>query len=960
VSEWEVRTPARGVQSRKEEHELMLDEAQDIETERDWYGAEEATGAVDLEHNELASFDSAVAADTSQQQRLNKKLTALQAAFARDNDRWERNRLQMVGGLIRGDSFDASRDEDHQTSRVQLVLQDAMPQFLLPGGSMASLGPLLKLSGDTTTGGMVDPFKDPTSDMAVIARKGSPIVRSLRERKERQRLMRTLEGHDSKLGQMLAHENVREDGNAGEKDTGGGDVSMPKSTSSSAKTIQEQRQSLPAYACRNELLQLIRENQVVVIVGETGSGKTTQLAQYLFEDGYCRDGSLIGCTQPRRVAAMSVAKRVSEEMGVSVGSTVGYAIRFEDCTSPETRIKYMTDGVLLRETLRDTDLDQYATIIIDEAHERSLQTDVLLGLLRRIIQRRRDLRLIVTSATMNADRFSSFFGRAPVYTIPGRTFPVEILFAKNPVEDYVEAAVKQALAIHLGRQMPGDMLIFMTGQEDVEATCELLRDQFDAFKQKQKHQQQSYTKPGDEPINSGPPELLVLPMYSQLPADLQARIFEPTPGNQVRKCIVATNIAETSLTVDGIVYVIDPGYGKQRVYNPRIGMDALQIAPVSQAGANQRAGRAGRTGPGVCFRLYTETAYKHELHANNIPEIQRTNLANVLLLLQSLGIGSVLDFDFLDPPPGAATASAAFTLWGLGALSNDGRLTGMGRRMVEFPLDPPLSVMLLAGEMAGCAGDIATIVSMLSVPSIFFRPRERAEEADAIKEKFAVPESDHLTLLNVYNLWSRLDSSRAQDRWCTQHFVHAKAMRRAKEVRDQLVDIMKQQGIEPRVSGSNWDSIRKCIAHSYAVNKTAKMKSITEYVNLRTGLPCTLHPTSSLLGLGFTPEYVVYHELVMTSKEYMHCVTAVDPSWLAEAAPMFYHLRVTEFSASGNISSTKSVVLSRKESFADEKKKIIDTSLFVSDQPESGKPAESTDELLIMTPRLKTPRRHNF
>ena len=646
------------------------------------------------------------------------------------------------------------------------------------------------------------------------------------------------------------------------------------------------------------------------MVGETGSGKTTQLAQYLLEDGF---PALIGCTQPRRVAAMSVAKRVADEVGCEVGTDVGYAIRFEDVTTPgRTKIKYMTDGVLLRETLRDRDLDAYSAIIIDEAHERSLQTDVLLGLLRQIVVRRRDLRLIVTSATMNAERFSEFFGRVPIYTIPGRTFPVEVLFSKNPVEDYVEGAVKQALAIHLTRPLPGDILIFMTGQEDIEATCELLRERLEELDESATANANATNTTTTTSTTSKKDTLWILPIYSQLPADLQGKIFQPAPKG-VRKCIVATNIAETSLTVDGVVYVIDSGYGKVKVYNPRIGMDALQVAPVSQAAANQRAGRAGRTGPGTCYRLYTETAFKHELFPSPIPEIQRTNLANVVLLLASLGVPDITAFDFIDPPPEDSTATSMFALWALGALDDKGVLTRLGSKMVEFPLDPPLAKMLLAaGDCGpGVATDMATIVSMLSVPGVFYRPRERAEEADAVREKFAVPESDHLTLLNVYRLWCANGTS---DKWCLRHFIHPKAMQRAREVRQQLLQIMRDNRMIPSQmaeSGASceWDTLRRCISQAYAASKAGRMKSLTEFVNLRTGTPCSMHPSSALIGLGFTPEYVVYHELIMTSKEYMNCVTAVDAEWLAAAAPMFYSLRVTQFTAAGNIASAKRINL---------------------------------------------------
>ncbi|KAK7169839.1 hypothetical protein R3I94_000163 [Phoxinus phoxinus] len=835
------------------------------QADRDWYMMDEG---YDEFHNPLTSTSEEYVKKREQilQKQTQKRISAQKRQINEDNERWETNRM-LTSGVVQRLEVDEDFEEDNAT-RVHLLVHNLVPPFL-DGRIVFTKQPE-----------PVIPVKDPTSDMAIISRKGSQLVRRHREQKERKKAQhKHWELAGTKLGDIMGIKKSEEEGKDGKAVTEDGNVDYraeqkfadhmrekneASSEFSKKKTLLEQRQYLPIFAVRQELLNIIRDNNIVIVVGETGSGKTTQLTQYLHEDGYTGYG-MVGCTQPRRVAAMSVAKRVSEEMNSNLGEEVGYAIRFEDCTSEKTVIKYMTDGILLRESLRESDLDHYSAVIMDEAHERSLNTDVLFGLLREVVSRRSDLKLIVTSATMDSDKFAAFFGNVPIFHIPGRTFPVDILFSKTPQEDYVEASVKQALQIHLSG-MGGDILIFMPGQEDIEVTSDQIVERLEDLE--------------------NAPALAVLPIYSQLPSDLQAKIFQKAPDG-VRKCIVATNIAETSLTVDGIMFVVDSGYCKLKVFNPRIGMDALQVYPISQANANQRAGRAGRTGPGQCYRLYTQSAYKNEMLTTTIPEIQRTNLANVVLLLKSLGVQDLLLFHFMDPPPEDNMLNSMYQLWILGALDNTGALTPTGRLMVEFPLDPALSKMLIVSCDMACSADILIIVSMLSVPSIFYRPKGREEESDQVREKFAVPESDHLTYLNVYLQWKNNNYSSI---WCNDHFIHTKAMRKVREVRSQLKDIMVQQKMNLISSGSDWDVIRKCICAAY-FHQAAKLKGIGEYVNVRTGMPCHLHPTSALFGMGYTPDYIIYHELVMTTKEYMQCVTAADGEWLAELGPMFYSIK---------------------------------------------------------------------
>ncbi|KAG2430993.1 hypothetical protein HYH02_013525 [Chlamydomonas schloesseri] len=627
-----------------------------------------------------------------------------------------------------------------------------------------------------------------------------------------------------------------------------------------ARSIKEQRESLPIFKLKQQLIEAVRDNQVLVVIGETGSGKTTQMTQYLAEAGYTSTGK-IGCTQPRRVAAMSVAKRVAEEFGCRLGEEVGYAIRFEDCTGPETVIKYMTDGMLLRECLLDEALSQYSVIVLDEAHERTIHTDVLFGLMKEVCKRRTDFKLIVTSATLDAEKFSSYFFDAPIFTIPGRTYPVEVLYTKAPEPDYLDAALITVLQIHLS-EPEGDLLLFLTGQEEIESACQILYERIKA-------------------LGPAVPELIVLPVFSALPSEIQTRIFEPAPPGK-RKCVVATNIAEASLTIDGIYYVVDPGFAKMKVFNPKNGMDSLVVAPISQASAKQRAGRAGRTGPGKCYRLYTEAAYKNEMLPLSIPEIQRTNLAMTVLTLKAMGINDLLGFDFMDPPPASTLVSALEQLYNLGALDEEGLLTKLGRKMAEFPLEPPMSKVLIASVDLGCSEEILTILAMLSAQNIFYRPKEKQAQADQRKAKFYQPEGDHLTLLQVYEQWK---ANKFSVPWCKENFIQDRSMKRAQDVRKQLLAIMDRYKLEQVSAGRNYTKICKAITSGFFFH-TARKDPQEGYKTVVEQQPVYIHPSSSLFQQ--QPDWVLYHELILTTKEYMREVLAIDPRWLPELAPRFF------------------------------------------------------------------------
>jgi pre-mRNA-splicing factor ATP-dependent RNA helicase DHX15/PRP43 len=602
-------------------------------------------------------------------------------------------------------------------------------------------------------------------------------------------------------------------------------------------------------------------------VGETGSGKTTQIPQFvLYDDLPHLNNKMVACTQPRRVAAMSVAQRVAQEMDVTLGEEVGYSIRFEDKTSAK---KYMTDGMLLREAMHDNDLSRYSTIILDEAHERTLATDILMGLLKEVVLRRPDLKLIIMSATLDATKFQRYFHNAPLLAVPGRTHPVEIFYTPEPERDYVEAALRTVLQIH-ATEPAGDILLFLTGEEEIEDACRKIGLE------------------GDEMTReSQAGEMKVYPLYGSLPPQQQQRIFDPAPPPHPiskrpgRKVIVSTNIAETSLTIDGIVYVVDPGFSKQKVYNPRIRVESLLVSPISKASAQQRAGRAGRTRPGKCFRLYTEQAFKKELIEQTYPEILRSNLASTVLELKKLGIDDLVHFDLMDPPAPETLMRALEELNYLACLDDEGDMTALGKLASEFPLDPALAVMLISSPEFYCSNEMLSMTALLSVPQVFVRPASQRKRADEMKDMFAHPDGDHLTMLNVYHAFKSDEAQQNPKQWCHDHFLSFRALTQADNVRMQLKRIMERSEIElmstPFEDKKYYENIRRALVAGFFMQVAKRDGTGKTYLTVKDDQNVLLHPSTVL---GQDSEWVIYNEFVLTTKNYIRTVTGVKPEWL--------------------------------------------------------------------------------
>lgn len=698
---------------------------------------------------------------------------------------------------------------------------------------------------------------------------------------------------------------------------------------------------LPVTEARKSIVNMVLRNPAVIIVGETGSGKTTQIPQYIWDDIVSHfpkeEQGIVGCTQPRRVAAVSIARYVAAQRGGAVGGEVGYAVRFDDTCTEKTKIKFLTDGILLREIQKDPLVLKYSCILLDEAHERTLHGDVLFGLLKDIVRKRNGddpnlspLRIVVMSATLNAEHFSEFWWKAPIGVVHGRTYPVAIYHTVEPQVDYVEATISTALFIHETEEVEGDILCFLTGQEEIEDAKIILEQRLSLL----------------------PPHLpsyVVLPLYAALPYEQQLSVFQRAPKNQ-RKIILATNIAETSITVEGIKYVIDCGVVKAKFFNSKTGMECLAEVDISKAQATQRTGRAGRMAAGKCYRLYAANAFE-SLKETTVPEIRRSSLLSIVLQMRSLHVKDVLSFEFMDMPKRSAVVKAEEILRILRAVNPAGEITKLGMRLTDFPIEPMPAMVLLAAKAMGIAKEGVIVIAMASTENLFLSSREFKEGADKCKMRFARAVGDHATLLSIFRAYQREPASERKA-WCETLGLSYRQMLKAEDVMKQLMFILHEKddqkllasiispkltqimqftnklkhdmgeeekiqdegngrisydddeeegarrssfhvdphktSLENRVHLQDAELLRRALCFGYFLQAAFFNAKLGFYQTLVGSTTVHIHPSSVLFTHRKKPALILYNSVVRTSKEYMKDISVIHEDWLIDAAPMFF------------------------------------------------------------------------
>lgn len=664
--------------------------------------------------------------------------------------------------------------------------------------------------------------------------------------------------------------------------------------------LRSVRKSLPIWPQADSIRAALQKNNVLVLTGETGSGKSTQLPQFLTNESWCT--GCIAITQPRRVAAISLARRVADEMGSLLGdkgpaAKVGYSVRFDNAVGKHTKVKFLTEGMLLQEMLRDPNMSQYSAIVVDEVHERSVNVDLILGFLRNLVAdkeynkaRKHPLKVVVMSATADVESLVKFFGdgqssnsektvdkaKSPDTTskvstcyVEGRQYPVKTIYLPQPTQDWIESALKLVFQIHYKEPLPGDILVFLTGQDTIEALEKLIND---------------YAEGMDEQV----PKLLALPLFAALPQHAQQRIFQPAP-HRTRRVILATNIAETSVTVPGIRFVIDCGKSKIKQFRNKLGLESLLVKPISKSAAIQRKGRAGREAPGQCYRLYTEDAYK-TMEDRTIPEILRCDLSQAILTMKARGVDDVLSFPFLDRPPREALEKALLQLLHLQALSETGEISATGLKIAKFPLTPPLGRVLVeaAAPSRDCVHDAIDIISALSVENVFLNlvTEERKEEAEEVRRELYRREGDHLTLLVTVQRYAAEDKAQRKA-WCEKHYVSYRAMDSVMKIRTQLREQCKQQKLlssedtqsDSAPSEAKSNAILACILRGFIAN-TARLMPDGSYKTLLGNQTVAIHPSSVLFGKKV--EAIVFNEFVFTGKAWARGVSAVQLDWVSE------------------------------------------------------------------------------
>lgn len=639
-----------------------------------------------------------------------------------------------------------------------------------------------------------------------------------------------------------------------------------------AKELLNLRNQLPVYINKDIILKHILDNPVTVLIGETGSGKSTQIPQFLLKelcDGVNSRG--IAVTQPRRVAATNLATRVAQEYGCKLGDQVGYSVRFDNTTTKRTKLKYLTDGMLLRELMMDKELKAYRCIIIDEAHERTILTDLILGFLKQLINStRKDLKIIVMSATLQADKFSEFFDKAPILFIEGRKFPVERYYSKTPCEDIVDATIRCCVQINQSEQL-GDILCFLPGQEEIDKGVTILNKI-------------------SEHLDSNVPKIIVLPLYSTLSPLEQANVFVPLKGFK-RKIVLSTNIAETSVTISGVKYVVDSGLRKVKVWRHQLGLATLLTAPISKASVLQRSGRAGRESEGKCFRLYTENDYS-KLPEQTEPEIARCDVTSPVLMLKKIGVKDILNWSWFENPGKDAIVMALQELYELGALNNLGKITNKGNKMALLPLAPHLSSILLKAYESRSILSVIDVISCLSVESLLINPP--VEQRDEVNEKrisictYGSKYGDLIMMKELYDIYTSMNSSSEKQQWCEELYISYRGFRNVEKIKAQLVSYIEQL-FHTKIYNIDHDNkemfditcILKCFLAGFVKNTAIGMPD-RSYRTSMTGETISIHP-SSLLFTDKSCPGILYTEYIFTTKGYARNVSRIELSWLQEA-----------------------------------------------------------------------------